>query len=181
MSVFSSLLTTLRDCGRARTILQLEILALRHQLRVLERSHGHRLRLTRVDRLLGSGSLDSGLSGVRRSSSSNLKRSSAGIDAGSASFGRGSAVTGRGGRPSRAAGQGARQGAHRAAVARTERGPAVKPALANFNARGRPRTAWCGSLGSVSPRAWRVSDSLPRLPRRSPAHSPTWRPNRRDG
>ena len=52
MSVFSFLLTTLRDCGRSRATLQLEILALRHQLDVLNRSHGRRLRLTRFDRLL---------------------------------------------------------------------------------------------------------------------------------
>src|SRR5687768_3711174 len=52
MSVFSSFLATLRDCGRSRAILQLEILALRHQLHVLERTHARRLRLTRLDRLL---------------------------------------------------------------------------------------------------------------------------------
>jgi putative transposase len=52
MSVFCSLLTTLRDCGRSRAILQLEILALRHQLHVLERSRRGRLPLTRLDRLL---------------------------------------------------------------------------------------------------------------------------------
>ena len=52
MAVFISLLMTLRDCARSRAILQLEILALRHQLHVLERSHGRRLRLTRFDRLL---------------------------------------------------------------------------------------------------------------------------------
>lgn len=52
MSVFISLLMTLRDCARSRAGLQLEILAVRHQLHVLERSHARRLRLTRVDRLL---------------------------------------------------------------------------------------------------------------------------------
>jgi putative transposase len=52
MSVLISLLTTLRDCARARAALQLEILALRHQLHVLERSQARRLRLTRLDRLL---------------------------------------------------------------------------------------------------------------------------------
>lgn len=52
MSAFSSLLKTLRDCGRSRATLQLEILALRHQLQALERSHRRRLRLTRADRLL---------------------------------------------------------------------------------------------------------------------------------
>lgn len=52
MSAFSSFLATLRDCGRSRAVLQLEILALRHQLRVLERSNRRRLRLTPFDRLL---------------------------------------------------------------------------------------------------------------------------------
>ena len=47
MAIFRSLLATLRDCGRSRAILQLETLALRHQLQVLERSHRRRLRLTR--------------------------------------------------------------------------------------------------------------------------------------
>src|SRR6266480_713448 len=52
MAIFMSLLITLRDCARSRAVLQLEVLALRHQLRVLERSRPHRLRLTHVDRLL---------------------------------------------------------------------------------------------------------------------------------
>jgi hypothetical protein len=52
MAVFRSLLATLRDCGRSRAILQLEILALRHQLQVLERSRRRRVRLTRFDRML---------------------------------------------------------------------------------------------------------------------------------
>jgi putative transposase len=52
MAVLMSLVKTLRDCARSRAVLQLEVLALRHQLRVLQRSHPHRLQLTRVDRLL---------------------------------------------------------------------------------------------------------------------------------
>jgi hypothetical protein len=52
MSVLVSLLMTFRDGARSRAALQLEILALRHQLHVLERSQARRLRLTRVDRLL---------------------------------------------------------------------------------------------------------------------------------
>jgi putative transposase len=52
MAVLILLLMTLRDCARSRAVLQVEILALRHQLHVLERSHVRRLRLTRVDRLL---------------------------------------------------------------------------------------------------------------------------------
>jgi hypothetical protein len=52
MSLFISVLMTLRDSARSRAGLQLEILALRHQLHVLERSHTRRLGLTRFDRLL---------------------------------------------------------------------------------------------------------------------------------
>jgi hypothetical protein len=52
MSVLVSFLLTLRDAGRSRASLQLEVLALRHQLHVLKRLQTRRLRLTRVDRLL---------------------------------------------------------------------------------------------------------------------------------
>ena len=52
MLVFTFFLTTLRDCGRSRATSQPNILALRHQVDVLNRSHGRRLRLTRFDRLL---------------------------------------------------------------------------------------------------------------------------------
>jgi hypothetical protein len=52
MAFLASVLMTLPDCARARAALQLEVLAPRHQLRVLERSHPRRLRLTRLDRLL---------------------------------------------------------------------------------------------------------------------------------
>src|SRR2546422_5430179 len=55
MSVLVSFLLTLRDAGRSRANLRLEVLALRHQLHVLKRSQARRLRLTRVDRLVGSG------------------------------------------------------------------------------------------------------------------------------
>jgi hypothetical protein len=48
-----TLLLSLRDCFRARAFLQAEILALRHQLLVLQRSsRGHRLRLRLSDRVL---------------------------------------------------------------------------------------------------------------------------------
>ena|SRR2546430_9007715 len=48
-----TLLLSLRDCFRARALLQAEILALRHQLLVLQRSsRGHRLRLRFSDRVL---------------------------------------------------------------------------------------------------------------------------------
>ena len=51
-SVLLLLLLTLRSLVRSRAALQLEILALRHQLLVLERSRPRRARLTRFDRLL---------------------------------------------------------------------------------------------------------------------------------
>ena len=51
-SVLGSLLLTLRIAVRSRAALQLEVLALRHQLHVLQRSRAPRLRLTRVDRLM---------------------------------------------------------------------------------------------------------------------------------
>src|SRR6184192_1060722 len=48
-----TLLLSLRDCFRARAFLQAEILALRHQLVVLQRSNrGHKLRLGWADRVL---------------------------------------------------------------------------------------------------------------------------------
>ena len=52
MSVFLSLLLTLRSCARSRVVLQLEMLALRHQLQVLQRSRPRRLRLAQADRVL---------------------------------------------------------------------------------------------------------------------------------
>ncbi len=51
-SVIVSLLFTLRASLCDRAALQLEILALRHQLQVLERTRPRRVRLTRSDRLL---------------------------------------------------------------------------------------------------------------------------------
>jgi putative transposase len=51
-SVIVSLLVSLRTSFRERTALQLEILALRHQLHVLERTRRRRVRPTRSDRLL---------------------------------------------------------------------------------------------------------------------------------
>lgn len=53
MSVFLALLLTLRSGARSRAALQLEVLALRHQLQVLSRSRRpQRLRLAAADRLL---------------------------------------------------------------------------------------------------------------------------------
>lgn len=52
LRVSLSLLLTLRSCVRSRAALQLEVLALRHQLQVLQRSRPRRLRLAQADRLL---------------------------------------------------------------------------------------------------------------------------------
>ena len=52
MSVLLSFLPALRTWARSRAALQLEILALRHQLQVLQRTRPQRLRLTNVDRWL---------------------------------------------------------------------------------------------------------------------------------
>ena len=52
MPVFLSLLLTLRTWARSRAALQLEVLALRHQLQVLQRAQRRRLRLAKTDRLL---------------------------------------------------------------------------------------------------------------------------------
>jgi hypothetical protein len=52
MSVFVAFLLTLKSCAQSGAALQLEVLALRHQVQVLERSRPPRLRLTRADRLL---------------------------------------------------------------------------------------------------------------------------------
>jgi transposase InsO family protein len=52
MPLVISVLLSLRSLIRSRAALHLEILALRHQLQVLERSRRRRLRLTAADRLL---------------------------------------------------------------------------------------------------------------------------------
>jgi len=54
-SVLVSLILTLRTWARSRAALQLEVLALRHQLQVLQRTRPRRLRLTRADRWLWMG------------------------------------------------------------------------------------------------------------------------------
>jgi putative transposase len=51
-SVLISLLLTVRGLVRSRAALHLEVLALRHQLQVLQRSRPRRLRLVRADRWL---------------------------------------------------------------------------------------------------------------------------------
>ena len=55
MSVLVSFLLTLRTATRSRAELQFELLALRHQLQVLQRTQPRRLRLTRTDRWLWIG------------------------------------------------------------------------------------------------------------------------------
>ena len=52
MPIVIAAILSLRSLLRTRAALQLEILALRHQLQVLERSRQPRLRLTTADRLL---------------------------------------------------------------------------------------------------------------------------------
>ena len=52
ISVLLSLLLTLRGWARSHAALQLEVLALRHQLQVPHRARSPRLRLTTADRLL---------------------------------------------------------------------------------------------------------------------------------
>src|SRR4051794_17631329 len=51
-SVMMSLVATIRSIVRSRAALHLEILALRHQLQVLQRSQPRRLRLGHADRWL---------------------------------------------------------------------------------------------------------------------------------
>jgi hypothetical protein len=50
MPALFSLLLTLRTWAHSRAALQLEILALRHQLQVLQRTRPRQLRLARTDR-----------------------------------------------------------------------------------------------------------------------------------
>jgi hypothetical protein len=52
MSVLLSVLLTLRTWAHSRAALQLEILALRHQLQVLQRARPRRVRLAKTDRCL---------------------------------------------------------------------------------------------------------------------------------
>jgi hypothetical protein len=51
MSVLLCFLLTLRTSARSRAELQLEVLALRHQPQVLQRSRPRQLRLAKADRL----------------------------------------------------------------------------------------------------------------------------------
>src|SRR4029077_13251403 len=78
-----TVLFSLRDCFRARAVLQAEILALRHQLMVLQRSsRGPRLRLRWLTVSCGSGFRDCGTIGARHCSWSSRRLSSPGIAGG---------------------------------------------------------------------------------------------------
>jgi putative transposase len=52
MSVLISALATLKGLIRSRVALHLEVLALRHQVQIVQRSRPRRLRLAKVDRYL---------------------------------------------------------------------------------------------------------------------------------
>jgi putative transposase len=52
LSVLIAILQVMRVSMRSRAALQLEILALRHQLQILQRSRCRRVRLTQADRLV---------------------------------------------------------------------------------------------------------------------------------
>jgi hypothetical protein len=52
MSVLLSFIMTLRTWARTRAALQLEVLALRHQLQVLQRTRPPKLRIVQADRWL---------------------------------------------------------------------------------------------------------------------------------
>ena len=87
MSVLRSLVRTLRVSLRSRAALQLEILALRHQLHVLERCARPGCRSADLTGCSGCCCLESGRGGVTPSSSSNQKPSSAGTGSSSGALG----------------------------------------------------------------------------------------------
>jgi hypothetical protein len=66
-SVLISLFAMLRGIVRSRAALHLEILALRHQLHVLQRPRPRRLRLAKADRWLWRGCHTRGAIGERHS------------------------------------------------------------------------------------------------------------------
>jgi hypothetical protein len=73
--VLTTLLTTLSFIFRSRAVLELENLALRHQIGVLRRSARKRFTLTRRSACCGSGCPASGATGVRPWPSSSPTRS----------------------------------------------------------------------------------------------------------
>src|ERR1700676_724036 len=92
MSVLRLLLLTLRAAARSRATLQLEVLALRHQLQVLQRTRPRRVRLAKADQWLWVVPRASGPDGERRSLSSSQRPSSPGTDRASGCGGLGRAV-----------------------------------------------------------------------------------------
>jgi len=74
-----TLFATLSSVFRSRAVLQLEHLALRHQIGVLQRSARKRIRLTPGTASSGPGYPGSGAAGARRWPSSSRKRSLLGI------------------------------------------------------------------------------------------------------
>ena len=75
MSVFLSFLLTFRTAACSGAAIQLEILALRHQLEVLQRTRPPLFRLAKTDRWVWVYSRASGPTGERRSFSSSLRPS----------------------------------------------------------------------------------------------------------
>jgi len=92
MAVLWLMLLATRDLARSRARLEIELLAVRHQLHVLERTRPRRARLSRSVAGCGSGWRESGQIGGGRWSSSNRRRSSHGTAAAFAGSGRGRAV-----------------------------------------------------------------------------------------
>jgi hypothetical protein len=70
-----SLLVTARRSLQSRAASQLDLLALRLQLHVRNRSRPRRVRVGHLDRVLGTRLSQCGVTGVRHSSSSSLRRS----------------------------------------------------------------------------------------------------------
>ena len=99
LTTLMTLLATLSSIFRSRAALELENLALRHQIGVLRRTAAKRLKLTSADRLCGSVCLASGVTGTRRSPSSSQKRSLPGIVLGFACSGPGRCAAAQPGRP----------------------------------------------------------------------------------
>src|SRR5215469_12913224 len=89
MRVVPILITLLRSAFRSRAAVELENLALRHQVNVLKRSVKHRPKLTPADVCCGSSSREFGVTGARPWLSFNRRRSSLGIVRGSGYFGPG--------------------------------------------------------------------------------------------
>jgi len=94
MLVFlTTLLAILPSILRSRAALELENMALRHQIGVLQRSASKRPKLTSGDRLLGICLSTSGATGAQRWPSSSHKRSWLGIEPAFASSGPGRSGT----------------------------------------------------------------------------------------